>query len=662
MKTDKVKYLDSIDNNNVKISYIEAKEINSMNNSKIIDMTENIEVVKKDKVKEIVVDNATKTYVTAKDNFPFLDNRINITNVYKEIGKQSIPLFYKYKLSQPVKREVTLTNQFYIYNNITDEKAKNGDIVYELVYIKRDDEMYDLYFFMNNVRDLYKMFYVLYKDYTGKTIKEYIFPEFAYYPRHYNYLNGSDLNPFEYTVRSVGNYHEIKIETPIDKNKFHIDMVGYHKVKPEPMVLQKQDDKWSVNIKSGIFEVDNISKNRMKFQYILKEYDQELFDTYGPPYKRVTEKPTVIDNKIMLKNKLVYDKKEIMITINDKEVMYRKDFDSIDKINGIIEIPKNFSKHDKVEIEYTAIVENIEYDGFYDMNSREKLEFNLNPTKGNKLSYIDKKGKKKEMSVFQLMKKPVYIYLKPTFAFYCDKMVNDERIRYETSTEIVEVTDDVSYTRVKLNTQALTNGFCELITSLDNLTVQRGSNENIVSDKPFWTFDNEAIVSNNYIRIYNSHLLKGQRVLLTYLSSDELRLVNINKDYTIFHTIERYTDEECEKDGLLLLAECFCFPSQTIDDLKVYDIRSRGGGVTDKLPDDLREIIEPDSRFYWDIGFWDGEETGGKILTFRINPELLVENGGHLTEGIIKESIEKHIDAGADYIIEYVKIEEHMEV
>lgn len=664
MLTTKPSFKEETNNEQLKIAYVESADINSKDNVRLIKKTEALDIVRRNRVSFIELDKDTKTYRAPRDEFPGENSRLNITNVFSSISGRKVPLIYKYKLKTPLRRDVNIQRQVAIYSSLTNEKTVAGDIEFSLRYLSRDDGLNDVYVFMNNINKQYEQFYVVYVNSEGQTIEETIYPEFAYYPRHENYMGSSPLGDFEYVLRKDGNYFELEINTPILSQEFFVDFIGYRKIEITDVPYKDRNQRWIAEINNGSFEIDNVKHNRLSFVYSLKEFEREFFDILGPPYKRVTEEPKTIKNELLVQHKLIQDKRPIIVKINRDEVYTNNDFLGLDKINGVIKLPRTLSPHDKVSVEYTAIIETIEYDGYFDVNSRKKLEFNLNPCSGNNFSYLTKMGDFKQVPVFQLMKNPIYLYLKPTHVYYCDTMINDEKVYYKDidESEYISVSSSVEYVRVRIENEALTNGFSEMITFLDNQPVQKGSNNDLVDNVPFWTFDNENSVKNSYIRIYNPKLLNNHDVYITYLNSDELRLASINEDYTIFHTIEKYTKEECSKDGLVLLAEFFPYPSSTIDDLIVYDLRELGGGVVEELEDEVRELIEPESRFYWDIGFMDGEETGGKVLCVRIDPRVLKENGGHVTKEEIERSIEKHIDAGASYVVEYLSIDDHMEV
>jgi hypothetical protein len=634
----------------VNLAYISSPNVSSTNNydviqNKKLNNISNYPMITKEAINDKII-------ITTKD-IPILDNFLYITN----ITKNGIPLYFKYKLRKSVKRYIDFEKQFFIFNKITNQIESN--LVYKLIPIKNADDLYDIFIFFNTSITSYNHYYIFYKDSDGIETKETIMPEFAFYP-----TNKINYN-FEYKIEKEYNESNIIIKIPNElKNdtKFYIDFINYHEINIEKINNISREKPWGIKIKNGFFEKESFTKKRLKFIYALKEFSEQLFDINGAPYKRIKETPEIFENKLIVSNKFIYSKRPINISINGQNAFTNKDFKSIDKINGVIELPRLISKNENVLIEYTAIIDYIEYTGFYDFNYGQKIKFNMNPCKNNKINFINTKGEKSTYPVFQIMKKPVYIYLRPMYTYHCNEVINNKELNYTEALERYDVGNGISYTNLILPKTAITSGFAELKKKLggQNSTIKRAPNSYLKNDEVYWAFDNENKLTNNKIRLYNPNLLNGQPIMITYTISDKMKLSKTNKESSIFHSYKKISKEICELNGYILLGETYCFPNSTINDIEVIDARTRGGGITNKIDDDIRRIIEPESDSYWDIGFWDGENFQQKALCFRFNKCILKENGGKVTINEIKESIEKHIEAGTEYIIEFYDIDDHI--
>lgn len=87
----------------------------------------------------------------------------------------------------------------------------------------------------------------------------------------------------------------------------------------------------------------------------------------------------------------------------------------------------------------------------------------------------------------------------------------------------------------------------------------------------------------------------------------------------------------------------------------VIDSRTRGGGVIEGMSDNIRRSLEPESDYYFDIGYWDGKPyTENAVVLIRLDKRILKYNGGRFTQQDVEEKINKWITAGVIPIIEYV--------
>lgn len=123
----------------------------------------------------------------------------------------------------------------------------------------------------------------------------------------------------------------------------------------------------------------------------------------------------------------------------------------------------------------------------------------------------------------------------------------------------------------------------------------------------------------------------------------------------VFHMRAPFSELECEIYGYVLIGKIFVRANSSFYSLKTIDTRTRGGGISDTLSDDLRKELEPDSNYYWDIGYWDGEAyPENSVIVIRIDRRLLKQFGGTFTEQEVEQKIYKHVAAGTYCLIEYV--------
>jgi hypothetical protein len=90
-----------------------------------------------------------------------------------------------------------------------------------------------------------------------------------------------------------------------------------------------------------------------------------------------------------------------------------------------------------------------------------------------------------------------------------------------------------------------------------------------------------------------------------------------------------------------------------VNAVKIADIRVRGGGVPDEF--DFNKInSEPDAlttlKSYYDLGIWDGQPVQeGGLITVKIDPSVLVVNGGEFTEPEVDEIVRQRIPPGIKF-------------
>jgi hypothetical protein len=121
-------------------------------------------------------------------------------------------------------------------------------------------------------------------------------------------------------------------------------------------------------------------------------------------------------------------------------------------------------------------------------------------------------------------------------------------------------------------------------------------------------------------------------------------------EYTPSITKYRYGQVDFELGSVSLGPNC------TIKDVQITDTRSRAGGLNTtgiaNLPN--VEVMQPESEFYWDVGYFDGQAVPADgVLVVTVPSSVLVSNGGHLTKDEVKARIYKHVALGTYCIIQY---------
>ena len=90
---------------------------------------------------------------------------------------------------------------------------------------------------------------------------------------------------------------------------------------------------------------------------------------------------------------------------------------------------------------------------------------------------------------------------------------------------------------------------------------------------------------------------------------------------------------------------------------KVLDARTRGGGILESLKDNIRKELEPESDYYFDIGYYDGEPYfENRVIIIRLDKNIL----NKFTTNEIEAAINKHLAYRTIPLIEYVNIEENL--
>lgn len=125
----------------------------------------------------------------------------------------------------------------------------------------------------------------------------------------------------------------------------------------------------------------------------------------------------------------------------------------------------------------------------------------------------------------------------------------------------------------------------------------------------------------------------------------------INKE-TIYHKID---DDVPNSKNDIYIGSAFIRHYTSLDAVQLSDSRTRGGGILETMADGLRHELEPESDYYFDIGYWDGEPyTENAVVIIKLDKRILAVNGGRFTEQEVNAAVHKWIALGTLPLIEYV--------
>ena len=134
----------------------------------------------------------------------------------------------------------------------------------------------------------------------------------------------------------------------------------------------------------------------------------------------------------------------------------------------------------------------------------------------------------------------------------------------------------------------------------------------------------------------------------------EITQLNVLKQNTacLYHKIN---DSEPDDDIDIMVGSVYIRANTSLHSTVVTDSRTRGGGILKEISDSLRKELEPESDFYLDIGYYDGEpyqENG--VIVVRLDNKLLKDFGGRFTMGDIEQKVKRWLGVGVYPIIEFV--------
>lgn len=136
------------------------------------------------------------------------------------------------------------------------------------------------------------------------------------------------------------------------------------------------------------------------------------------------------------------------------------------------------------------------------------------------------------------------------------------------------------------------------------------------------------------------------------LTENDLGTIIQEESDTLYHQID---DPQPRSNQDIYIGSVFIRQNSSLHSTIVVDSRTRGGGVLESMPDSLRKELEPESDFYLDIGYYDGEpyqENG--VIIVRLDNSILKEFGGRFTSAEVEQKVKRWLGFGVYPIIEYV--------
>lgn len=459
-----------------------------------------------------------------------------------------------------------------------------------------------------------------------------------------------------------------------------------------PVEIDPQES-WYLRIQNGTF----IKKFELNHQiFFLPEFERQNFSSeYGKPVKKVINEIPIITGKYSVKTKWspLFVKTDINNDPSNLEVSINNKLATIINWNietGVIEISELIHANYEIRVNYYYREINYVYRGYWDKVNAQYWYLDLNPGPGHLCTAIDESnGIIKDVPSASLINKTIYLYLHSAINMTKIKKIYKE---YHLPVETHVLEDNYI---IYLNQEVVKE--VELLVYfryINNLIPSKNELDQKVSRKeidakwayltPYWDWVNDLPV-NNAIRIFNpfeNAILPGAIFRVSVTNNNVLEEINTSnikkdtkinlkkcmtwvsysqngKDYllenrsynnsTVFHTFK-----EVDNPDTILLAKIYVRPNSNSDSINLVDIRQRGGGLKEFITKEILKRNEPQSEFYWDIGYWDGESyPENAVLIIRLPKYILKEYGGKFAKQEVEEIINKHLTYGTLVIIEY---------
>lgn len=172
-------------------------------------------------------------------------------------------------------------------------------------------------------------------------------------------------------------------------------------------------------------------------------------------------------------------------------------------------------------------------------------------------------------------------------------------------------------------------------------------------DKPSKNLFNKVIYFFMKPRVvYELQSEKNDSLIFDLEDDSQIGEIIADNKECLYHKID---DDQPDSDLDIYIGSVYIRQNTSLHSTVIVDSRTRGGGVLSSMKDSLRKTLEPESDYYLDIGYYDGEpyqENG--VVIIRLDNSLLKEFGGRFTHGDIESKVKRWLGFGVYPIIEYV--------
>lgn len=302
----------------------------------------------------------------------------------------------------------------------------------------------------------------------------------------------------------------------------------------------------------------------------------------------------------------------LTVTINGRSVQAY----CLSAEDGLVELAEDLKPGDVVNITYQAVA-----DWQYPW-----VELDLNPRPGHRCLLPDDHGLVRHVPTMSLLGQTFYLYLRPAAKL----------------TALSEVTGEIPQVAGRTE-ERLDLLLAHPAEKLRPMSVYAASSGEVIpfgSGDTYWVWDdtNPRLIHVFYPNLPlddQGNFLDDYAVDYFYTSSSLALVPGSSRKDVAFYTLRPSAEEGALLLGRVTLDLPVVIPT-------VMDARRRGGGIREDLLKVAAEI-EPESRHYWDIGYWDGEpwqRYGSGVVV--LPEDVLAEDDGGDTKERIRQAIDKY--------------------
>lgn len=640
---DNVEYLrfsTSYEKGSVGVSYISAPQLNVDSNILIKDHSFELENNSLEKQRE---------FLKLSDNFQLDHAHFWITDVFKELNGESIPLYLRHNLShvsnishvEVLDSDHKLVDPaLWLYSDESDAQEENHKSIYTNLEcsIDRRDSTYNVY-------------YVRYKDLDTKQIKTELLDSKPFYERSSFY---SSRTKRQFILTEEANSYRVDIvfdslnnsPTPFQgSQRFSVKTFNQSVISVSKPASALPSERWYLRVSPGDIKY---SERR----YWVPEYYNQLYNPLFP-YRAVKEKrgllvePNLIYADLYPIANLRIGGFYVDIIIKDAsgavvraltnnpdadtyvtkngfvtDIFYEKDIiESVSSNSGFIKLREKINPRHQVFLNYRYEEKFLTYDGL-------SVNPSINPEILGKRVLIYCKPNQTERAIHHLVVQNNGLIER-----------SSESPRFETVNGKASFGDQVSLidSSLSLDEDYYTGYELEILSGDNSGRRVKISGYDKENQKIF--FEDAlpySIVPNVVYRI--------NKKLSSYTTTEAI----LGKTYSYIGWEEQSTNNAEQK-----LADVFVIQTVAIDDIKSFDARVVGGGIREER---VREALalQDEVRWYWDIGNFDGDPYPGMgAILVELPRYILKELGGPFTREQVQQVVEKHMGDGSYPLIKY---------